>query len=541
MNYHEIEYCIKYRVIKLEQDKYILFPVSVEEGEAREFDFKSAKEKIPFIERKNDLKNKYVVDSVYSIDELKIIYDFEEDNYSEDNQKFLCEYFFNDYKNRIIYIETTKNNDVVTKYEIDLNFIKDNQEIITYLYNKDIPSVVLNEDALNQILNCNNLQEIKILLEKYRRLVSEFKNLSERIGISKIKVIDGKVKEIETSKTINSYETNNKRLESNNDLSVFGEISYDGLRTFIKSKVFGHDEEIDTFAQKLYMNYTAIDGEGTDSILLVGPTGTGKTETVNAACTYLDIPSICVNASNIVPQGIKGMSIEDVIISLFDASKGELKKAQKGLIFLDEFDKLNDSDLDIKTAIKNILLTFTAGGIFPIDTEHYNFMFDSSMTNKVFAGVFDRINDTKKITGFEQKNTSKLNLETEQDIRKKIIEKKYFTLEELSRISTVLLFKELDKETKRKILLESKISELSKKRYRYKRQFGIDIQINDDFVEAVLDSVSNSETGMRSVNNIVKKIIDTAEKSILENEKIGYKKLVLTKDTVINPKTFDLN
>ena len=86
------------------------------------------------------------------------------------------------------------------------------------------------------------------------------------------------------------------------------------------------------------MNYTALDGEDVESILLVGPTGTGKTETVKAACEYLDIPYFFINASNIVPQGIKGMSIEDVIVGLFEAANYDEKIAQRGLIFLDEFD-----------------------------------------------------------------------------------------------------------------------------------------------------------------------------------------------------------
>ena len=64
------------------------------------------------------------------------------------------------------------------------------------------------------------------------------------------------------------------------------------------------------------MNYTAIDNETIESILLVGPTGTGKTETVKAACEYLSLPYIIANTSNLVPQGIKGVSIEKLLKDL---------------------------------------------------------------------------------------------------------------------------------------------------------------------------------------------------------------------------------
>ncbi len=542
---YELEYGIKYHVIKLDKSKFLLFPISLIKGIAIGTQFQSADDIISLICDKKDLKNKYIVDNVFSLEDLKIIYDFEEDNLNDDNQQFLGDYFYNDFKEKIIYAEITKDSDIVQRHEIDLTFIKEKEEDITYMYNKNIPSIVLNKDILNELLKCNDFHKTKMILEKYKRLLSDFDKTSKKTGVTKIHVVNGKVEEIETIKKVENQFSSINVADTKNSNDIMhianskAQVSYQGLCKYIKERVFGHDKEIDVFAQKLYMNYTALNNEGTEAILLVGPTGVGKTETVNAACSYLDIPSIIVNASNLVPQGIKGMSMEDVILSLYNLARFDLNKAQRGLIFLDEFDKLNDSDLDIKTVIKNILLTFTSGGIFPISTENYEFNFNSSMTNKIFAGVFDRITDNQKVAGF---NTGEQNqkLLNDNDIRKKIIEKKYFTLEEISRISTILVFNDLDRETKKKILLESKLSELYKKNTRYKRQFGIDIKIDDTFIDAILDSIPNSEMGMRSVNNAFKRILNDVERSLLENENVGYKKLILTKDTVINSNNFDL-
>lgn len=543
------EYGIKYRVIKLASNKFILFPLSTVRGEAVGFDFKTEKKTFPLVGSEQSLENKYVIDSVFSVQELKMIYDFEdEDSITEEDEVFLSECFYDDYKEKITYIETDKDNNIVEKHDIDLAFLKVQKNDVTYLYEKNVPSVILNEDALNEILSCEDLKEVRILLEKYKKLLPSLEKEKEQLGVTKIRIVDGKVEEIETTKkfedkysSTNNTKSNATTKSSPSTQKINGSISYEGLRKAIKEKVFGHDEAIDIFAQKIYMNYTAQEGEETDSILLVGPTGTGKTETVNAACSYLDIPSVCVNASNLVPQGIKGMSIEDVILSLYIRAGLDLEKAQRGLIFLDEFDKLNGSDLEIKTPVKNILLTFTAGGTFPVDTDYHEFIYDSSMAIKIFSGVFDKITETKKEVGFDISSAKKVQLGTEEDVRKRIIEKGYFTLEELSRISSLLMYNDLDRDTKKRILLESKLSELAKKRARYKRQFGIDIITDDGFVEAILDSISNSEIGMRSVNNIVKRVIDTAERTILENEGKGYKKLVFTKDSVSNPKSFDLS
>jgi ATP-dependent Clp protease ATP-binding subunit ClpX len=287
------------------------------------------------------------------------------------------------------------------------------------------------------------------------------------------------------------------------------------------------------------MNYTAEEGESVDSILLVGPTGTGKTETVRAACDYLCIPFFEANAANLVPQGIRGMSIEDVVIGLYELAGHDIKLAQRGLVFLDEYDKVNASDLDIKQAVKQILLSFNDGGKIQIRDEMYDLTFDSKMTNKVYAGVFDRISEKVKTVGFGTNNEVPL-LGSDEDIRQKIIDKKYFSLEEISRISTILGYDELSRDVKKQILLYSKLSVFAKKRERYRRQFGIELQATDDYIEAILDSISNSASGMRSVNNYVKKSIDNAERTLLENERKGYKKLILTKDTVSDPKKFDM-
>ena len=252
-----------------------------------------------------------------------------------------------------------------------------------------------------------------------------------------------------------------------------------------------------------------------------------------------------VNAANIVPQGIKGMSIEDVLSNLYMRSDYKLEDAERGLVFLDEFDKLNDTDLEIKGVVKNILLTFIQGGTFPIDNDQFSISFDTSMLSKGFAGVFDKIRDDKSNIGFgaqeEHEEKVKKILKKGLSLRDKIIEKEYFTQEELSRINTILAYGDLDRETRRRILLYSKLSELQKKKNRYKRDYDIDIIAEESFINAILDEVNKKNQGMRVVNNLIKDSIDPAEKEILRNEDKGYKKLVLTKKTVLDPKDFDIS
>ena len=545
----ETEFAVKYRVIPLHKNKYILFPVEVEKGELCGYDFVTDKNMIPILDRKKALNEKYVIGPViYTTDELRLLYgDFEDGKPDEElDEEFLKKYHYADSKEKLIYVETNDDKEITGTLTIDLAVMQQPEEIATYSYNKDVAAVILNEDALDALLKVVDIKEIKLLLKKYRKLVESFKDYHDNDGVTKVRVKNGKIEQIDTGATITELEniqpiTNiDVAISTKKDSPLRTDFTYQGLRDAIKEYVFGQDEAIDTFAQKLFMNVTAEEGEPVDSILFVGPTGVGKTETVEAAARYLQIPYFPYNASNLNAEGIVGTSIENVLTSLYEMAGGDLARAQRGIVFFDEFDKLNDSDLNTKTIIRNILLTFNGGGKFPIvKGEKVCYTFDTSMTNKIYAGVFQRIADTKRKTiGFgEQQQFSDL---SESDIRKRIIDKNYFTLEELSRISTILPFYELDRDTKIRILKESKLSTLAQKKRRYKRQFGLDIDLSDDFVDAVIEKLDNSETGMRSLNNVLKQILDCAEKQIILEPDKKYKTLVLTKKTVDNPNEFDL-
>lgn len=536
------QFAIKYKKTKITDTQYILTPVELLTGEETLKGFKCNNGKeYPVIYDKIDSKYNYFADMIYTDDELSFIY-----SYDGDDLEFIGNWFFNDYKDTIMYIDTKDFNEAGMLYRnmLNLRLVREDEATSIYYMDNSIPNVVLNEKAIREITDSKSLEEVKLVLSKYQRGLENIKSHQDQ-DVTRISITDGKVNYFETTRPVNLDELDDYVDNSidNSGFEINKDVSYQGLRDYIKERIFGHESEIDTFAQKLYMNYTALKGETVESILFVGPTGTGKTETVKAACSYLDIPMFEINASNLIAAGYVGTSIEDVIMGLYERAGCNLEKAQRGLVFLDEFDKMSDvSSGETKGPVKNILLTFTAGGTFPVNTNHYSFIFDSSMTNKIYAGVFERVTDKVNPIGFGAATKRVVeNLRTDEDLRKKIIEKKYYTQEELTRISTILLYEDLSRETKKDILLNSKLSEYVKKRDRYKRQFGIDLEIDNDCIDAVLDKLSTNSTGMRSVNNFFKKTIDNAEKTILENEGKKYKKLILTRDIVDDPNKFDLS
>jgi ATP-dependent Clp protease ATP-binding subunit ClpX len=534
----KIEYGIKYKVHRLDENKYLLFPISLLRGSCDAYTF-TTEDGVDYkiANYKEDLNNKYVVDKVYFLNDLEDLFDFD-----YDGSDFLPKYFYEHYNDKIIYVDCSENSDILKKNELNVKDFVENQFDETYFVDKNTPIVALNQDMVNFLRNLDSMDDIRLMLDKYETQLEAFKDSFYKKGVNKVTFENGRIKSYESNKKIEQFKPSqsdkNKKGKQNSK-----EITYKGLCDYIKERVFGHDDEIDSIAKTLYLNTTAKKGDPVKSVLITGPTGVGKTETIKAASEYLDIPYIEVNAANIVPQGIKGMSIEDVLVNLYIMSSEDKDKAERGLVFLDEFDKLNENaDLEIKSAVKHILLTFTQGGTFPIDNDQYSFAFNTAMLSKAFGGVFEKIRSDGRKIGFgsenNDQNDKQKKLSKESVIRDLIIEKQYFSQEELDRINKIIEYGDLDRDTRKRIILYSKISELELKKNRFKRDFGVDIIPDDSYIDAILDEIDKKRQGMRVVNNLIEETTNEAEKSILLYPD-KYKKLVLTKKTVLNPKDFD--
>ena len=159
------------------------------------------------------------------------------------------------------------------------------------------------------------------------------------------------------------------------------------------------------------------------------------------------------------------------------------------------------------------------------------------MTTKLFAGVFEKITNRQKTFGFAIQDNNGSIFDSSSKVREKIMEKKYMTHEELSRITTVLGYSDLPIDVKKDILLNCKSSVYLAKR---DRQFGIELVMDEAYVDCLIGEKVGNAPGMRVVNNEVIDTINQAERFILENADKGYKQLILTRDTVYNHRSFEL-
>lgn len=540
------KYGIKYKVTKLDNNNFLMFPICLVKGYEGDYGFKTDTEILNYAENKDDLKRRYVVDKICDVEELKTMYQYDEDNNEniENVEKFLVDYFYEDNK-EIAVLANTEEKSGISKLNFPFKIIADQSCDAVFCMSDSIPYVVLNEKAMDEILECKDRKKLETLIKTYQNKMKDFKEDRYDSKTLRVYIRNGHVHYIDTEKTVKEEVSNVKEapevmIKKEEPAVDESGVSYNGLRKYLKERVYGHDNELDTIAQKIYMNYTAIGDEPIDSILIVGPSGTGKTETVTSASNYLNLPYATGNAANLIPQGIRGTSLEDILTHLYENAGKDIKKAEKGIVFLDEFDKL-DTKSETKAPVKDILLTFTGGGIFKTDNQRYELTFDTSRITKMYAGVFERISETTKSMGFNQELETPKILGTSKEIRDMIIDKKYFTLEEISRITTILAYNDLDKETKKKALVNAKAGNFPRKKARYKRQFGIDLVMDDSYIDAIIEELGKHNSGMRILNNCVGETLNTIERKILEEEVERGKQLVLTRDTVSNPNNFLVN
>lgn len=508
-----IDYGILYKKVKIDDEFYIFRPIELVEGCWIKDKFESYDTFSTLASINDILTNDVLVDGIYSRKQLKSYYEL-------DDIELLKKNYLTEQKNNIILIQIK--NDELHKNTININSL---DKKWGESYTQD--TVSLNYSSIEKLLDMEDLNELKSTLQKYLSNIDKFNDRMQKESLTSITLENNKV--IGLGGNINVITDNSKEKEKT-DFSQNGDISLSGLEKYIKERIFGHDEEIEKIATILIMNHTALKEDGTQSILIPGPTGTGKTSTFEVACEYLNIPFKLVDTSNLVTQGIKGESLEDCLYSLILSANGDMEIAKRGIIVFDEFDKLGEETLDIKAPIKNILLKFIEGSDYIV--QHYG-SFNTTLNSKVFLGAFEELVKKNSPMGFGSSN------EIEEFDLKKLYEKKYFNRQMITRLPHIIPYKELDRKTKKEALLYAKSSKLYLKKLRYKREYGIDLIVSDDYIDALLDCTDKIGNSFRDLNNIILNNLLGAEHEILDN-KGKYKKLVLNSETVKNPKKFDI-
>ena len=344
-------------------------------------------------------------------------------------------------------------------------------------------------------------------------------------------------------------------------------ISPKEIKAILDDYVIGQEEAKKILAVAVYNQYKRIYNEDVmknkddveiqkSNILLLGPTGCGKTLLASTLAKILQVPFAIADATTLTEAGYVGEDVENILLKLIQAADGDISKAERGIVYIDEIDKITRKSenpsitRDVSgEGVQQALLKIIEGTVASVPPQGgrkhpHQEMLQINTANILFicGGAFEGLENIikdrtgKKSIGFGSK------IESEKEVSKyKVFEEllpqdllKFGLIPEfIGRLPVVATLKELDKEALGKILVEPKNSLVK----QYKKLFEIDnveLVFEDDAISAIVDKARERKTGARGLRSIIEEIMTDIMFEIPSNPRIA--KCTITRDTVLNGK-----
>lgn len=288
------------------------------------------------------------------------------------------------------------------------------------------------------------------------------------------------------------------------------------------------------------------------NILLLGPTGSGKTLLARTLAQKLNVPFAIADATTLTEAGYVGEDVENVLLKLINAADGDIAAAERGIIFIDEIDKIGRKSENTSITrdvsgegVQQALLKILEGTKASVPPQggrkHPNQeMIEIDTTNILFicGGAFvglDKIIEQRLSTasiGFGAEGThrsSEERMELLSQVTSDDLVKFGLIPELIGRLPMTTALKELNKEDLKKILIEPK-NAITK---QFQVSFAIDdveLSFDDDAVDQIAEVAIKSKTGARGLRSIVEHILLDLMYEVPSIK--GKKKLVITRDIV---------
>ena len=342
------------------------------------------------------------------------------------------------------------------------------------------------------------------------------------------------------------------------------------IKEILDQYVIGQDEAKKTLSVAVYNHYKRIANEEEketkheksdddveiqkSNILLLGPTGCGKTLLASTLAKILNVPFAIADATTLTEAGYVGEDVENILLKLIQAADGDIEKAEKGIIYIDEIDKITRKSenpsitRDVSgEGVQQALLKIVEGTIASVPPQGGRkhpqqelLQIDTSNILFICGGAFEGLENIikdrmgKKSMGFGAEIQSKKDIDRykvfEQILPQDLL--RFGMIPEfIGRLPIIASLKELDKEALIKITTEPK-NALVKQYKKLLKMDDVELIFEPEALEAIVDKAIERKTGARGLRSIIEEIMRDIMFDIPSNEKI--EKCIITKDTVLN-------
>lgn len=314
------------------------------------------------------------------------------------------------------------------------------------------------------------------------------------------------------------------------------------IKNYLDEYVISQEKAKKTLSVQIYNHYKRINNLDKNieksNILMIGPSGCGKTELARSIARFLNVPFIIADATSLTEAGYVGDDVENVLVRLLQASDGDINKAEHGIIFIDEIDKIGRKSESTSITrdvsgegVQQALLKLIEGSIVRVPTEggrkHPNgqsVYIDTKNILFICSGAFEGID---KI--IEKRNVSKTSIgfgtkiENIQNTNTKIIAKDIISFglipELIGRLHIITEVTQLTKNDLVHILTEPKNS-IIKQFQELLLLDNIELEIEPIVLDMIAEQCLENKTGARGLRSVIEEIMEDVMFDIPDNKNI---------------------